>query len=68
MVDELTGQHGDKNKADKVRGARGQGANQGVHHPRGQVHWVRGQMQRCIGWLRHPPSIAKLWPLLLLNW
>ena len=68
IVDELTGKHGDKHNADKVRGASRQSANQVVDSTRGQVNWLRGQMKSCIGWFRHPPSISELWPLLLLHW
>ena len=68
MVDKLTGEHGEEHDTDEVRGARGQSANQVVHSARSQVHWLRGQMTRCIGWFRHPPSISELWPPSLLIW
>jgi len=43
MVDELTGKHGDKHDANKVRGACGQRVNQAVDRIRPQVYWRCGQ-------------------------
>ena len=68
MVDELASKHSDEHDADKVRGARGQRANQVVDRTRRQVHWLHGQRLGCMGWSRHPPSISELWPLWLLIW
>ena len=68
MVDELASKHGDEHDADKVCGARGQRANQGVDCTRSQVHWLHGQRLGGMGWSRHSPSISELWPLWLLIW
>lgn len=68
MVDELAGKHSEEHDAQKVRGTRGQRVQQVVKCMRCQVHWLRGQRKRAIGWSRHPPSISDFWPLLLLNW
>ena len=68
MADELAGKHSEEYDAEKVRGARWQRAQQVVNCARCQVHWLRGQRKRAIGWSRHPPSISDFWPLLLLNW
>ena len=68
MVDELTGKHSDEHDADKISGASRQSANQVVNSTSSQVHWLRGQMKRGIGWFRHPPSLSELWPPLLLLW
>src|SRR5712691_159595 len=67
-VDELAGTHRDEYDPEKVRGARRQRAQQVVTGTRSQVHWLRGQRKRALGWSRHPPSISDFWPLLLLNW
>ena len=68
IVNELPSTHGNEHDADEVRGTRRQRANQSVHSTGDQVNWGRGQMMSGIGWFRHPPSIANLWPLLLLIW
>ena len=68
LVDQLPRTPGEEHDADAVGSARGQRATQGVHRAGGQGHGARGQRARWIGWFTHPPSIAKLWPLLLLNW
>ena len=68
MVGELTSKHGDEHDAEKIRGTRRQTENQSIHNTRGQIHWLRGQRQRGLGWSRHPPNISNLWPPWLRNW
>jgi len=68
MLDKLAGEHGDEHDADKVSRAERQTADQVVDGTGGQVDWRSSQVERGIGWLRHPPSFSKLGCFLLLNW